>query len=66
MDIQDMTDHEYRVHLSRQFGARMYRDKGHEWFASRVEAGLEDHCNPVRLGRFFQNLPDTSALLAAK
>lgn len=61
MDVQDMTDYEYRVYQSRQFGARMYRAKGHEWFARRVEQGLEDRCNPVRLGRFFQNLPDSGA-----
>jgi hypothetical protein len=59
MDIQDMTDDEYRVHQSRQFGAALYRAEGFYWFAQRVEHGLEDHCNPVRLGRFFQNLPDT-------
>ena len=52
-----MTDDEYRVHQSRQFGARMYRAEGFESFALRVEEGLEDDCNPVRLGRFFQNLP---------
>ena len=61
MDVQEMSDCEYRVHLSRKFGARMYRDEGHEMFARLVEAGLEDHCNPVRLGRFFQNLPDSIA-----
>jgi hypothetical protein len=61
MDLQDMTEHEYRVHQSRQFGARIYRDEGHEAFARRVEAGLEDRANPVRLGRFFQNLPDSDA-----
>lgn len=58
-DVGDMTDFEYREYLSRQFAARMYRHEGHEWFARRVEAGLEDQCNPVRLGRFFQNLANT-------
>jgi hypothetical protein len=61
MDIRDMSDHQYQVYLSRQFGARMYRDEGHEGFARRVEAGFEDSSNPVRLGRFFQNLPDFAA-----
>jgi len=58
-DVQDVTDVEYREYLSRQFAARIYRREGHEWFARRVEAGLEDQCNPVRLGRFFQNLADS-------
>lgn len=57
-DQQDMTDEEIRLDRSRQFGAQMYRFEGHEWFARRIEEGLEDHCNAVRLGRFFQNLPD--------
>lgn len=57
-DIQDMTDDEWRLYQARQFGARMYRAEGHDWFALRVEKGLEDQCNPVRLGKFFQNLPD--------
>jgi hypothetical protein len=61
MDIQEMSDHEYQVHKSRQFGATMYRAEGHDEFALRVELGLEDHCNPVRLGRFIHNLPDTGA-----
>ena len=59
MDIPDMTDLEIRVDRSRRYGARVYREEGHGWFAQRVEQGLEDHCNPVRLGRFFQDLPDT-------
>lgn len=58
-DVQDMSDDEWLLLKSRQFGARMYRAEGHEWFARRIEDGLEDHCNPVRLGRFFQDLPDT-------
>lgn len=58
-DIQDMTDEECRLQEARQFGARIYRGEGYNCFARRVEAGLEDQCNPVRLGRFFQNLPDT-------
>jgi hypothetical protein len=62
--VQDMTDLEYREYLSRRFGARVYRDAGHEWFARRVEEGLEDCCNPVRLGRFFQNLPDLAGMTA--
>jgi len=57
-DIQDMTDEEWRTHQARQFGAEMYRAEGFDWFARRVERGLEDSCNPVRLGRFFHNLPD--------
>ena len=65
MDIQDMTDEEFCVDRSRQFGARIYREAGHEWFALRIEEGLEDHCNPVRLGRFFHNLPDLGAGVAA-
>jgi hypothetical protein len=59
-DIHDMTDEQWRLHQARHFAAGMYRTEGHEWFARRVEAGLEDTCNPVRLGKFFQNLPDTS------
>jgi len=58
-DPQSMTDAEIRVERSRQFGAGIYRGEGHEGFARRVEAGLEDHCGPVRLGRFHQNLPDS-------
>lgn len=65
MDIQDMSDDEYRVHRSRQIGAAMYRAEGHEWFAQRVDLGLEDHCSPVRMARFFQNLPDTGVRAAA-
>lgn len=65
MDVQDMSDLEYRVYKSREFGARIYRSEGHERFARRVEQGLEDHCNPVRLGRFFQNLPDLGPRMAA-
>ena len=65
-NVQDMTDEEWRLHQARQFGAKMYREEGHERFASRVEKGLEDQCNPVRLGRFFQNLPDTGAGAAAE
>ena len=60
-DQQDMTDEEIRIDRSRQFGAGVYRSEGHEWFARRVAEGLEDNCNPVRLGRFFQNLPDSGA-----
>lgn len=66
MDIQDMGDEQSREYQSRQFAARMYRAEGYAWFAQRIEDGLEDHCNPVRLGRFFQNLPDTSARPAAE
>ena len=61
MDLQEMTDHDHRVLRSRQFGASMYRAEGHDWFACRVEEGLEDSCNPVRLERFFQDLPDLTA-----
>jgi hypothetical protein len=57
-DIHDMTDEEWRVHQARQFGAGMYRAEGYAEFAQRVEEGLEDQCNPVRLGRFYQNLSD--------
>jgi hypothetical protein len=66
MNIQDMSDLEYRVYQSRQFGARIYRAEGHEWFARRVEEGFEDDCNPVRLGRFFRNLPDSCLGLPAE
>lgn len=66
MDIQDMTDDQYQVYQSRQFAARIYRTEGHDWFARRVEGGFEDHCNPVRLGRFFQNLNDSGARVAAE
>lgn len=65
-DVQDMTDDEYRVHLSRQRGAGVYRSEGYEEFARRVEQGLEDHCNPVRMARFFLNLPDTGVRVAAE
>jgi hypothetical protein len=58
-DQQDMTDVEIRVERSRAFGATAYRAEGHESFAQRIEQGLEDNCNAVRLGRFYQNLPDT-------
>lgn len=61
VNVQDMSDFEYSEYQSRQFAARMYRAEGHEWFARRVERGLEDQCNPVRLGRFFHNLPDTGS-----
>jgi hypothetical protein len=57
-DIQDMTDVEYRELKARQFAARMYRAEGYPEFAGRVEGGFEDNCNAVRLGRFFENLPD--------
>jgi hypothetical protein len=61
VEIQGMSDLEFREYKARQFGAAMYRAHGHDAFARRVEQGLEDRCNPVRLGRFFQNLPDTGA-----
>jgi hypothetical protein len=64
-DVQDMSDYEYRVYRSRLSGAARYRAEGHDWFAERVEKGLEDGCNAVRLGRFFQNLPDQGAEVAA-
>lgn len=66
MDIQDMSDLEYQVFKSRELGAAMYRAAGFEWFARRVEQGLEDHCNPVRLGRFIHNLPDTGPGMMGK
>ena len=66
MDIQDMSDEQYREYQSRQYGARIYRAEGFEWFARRVEQGLEDRCGPVRLGRFFKNLPDIDSRSTAE
>jgi hypothetical protein len=65
MHVQDMSDRDYQLYQSRQFGARIYRAEGHERFARRVEQGLEDHCNPVRLGMFFHNLPDPGPRMLA-
>lgn len=61
-----MTDWEWRLLQARQFGARMYRAEGYGQFARRVEQGLEDDCGPVRLGRFFHNVPEYEATSAAK
>ncbi len=43
-DIQEMTDEEIFVHRARATAAFVYRAEGYDWFARRIELGLEDEC----------------------
>ena len=48
-----MTEKEIQLCRARNRAASMYRAEGHDWFADRVELGLEDQCNPMRIAQFY-------------
>jgi len=53
MDQQDMSDEEFKLYRLRECAARIYRAEGFPDYALRVERGIADHCQGMRIARFF-------------
>lgn len=67
IDVQDMTEAEYRLYKMRRFAAGIFRQFGPAELAEPVERGELDECGEMRVAAFFVDptVPHGEEYLAA-